>query len=133
MSKDTVNFNDIPNITKIIVTTLTIVIGSISSIFGWWISNTHNKVNELQISQARSSEITASIEEKINASLELQEDLQKMTIIVARSQDSLEDLEQEVKELKINKFDISDYEKYIKPIIEELATKINRVEKELDK
>ena len=107
---------------------LTTVLWAITTSFGWWISNTHNKVNELQIEQAKATEVTSNIEEKINTSLKLKDDLQNMMITVARSQDDLEDIEQDLKDMQRDKFDMRDYEKYIKPVLEELISKANKLE-----
>lgn len=116
---------------KIAFIILTTVLSGIITIFGWWISNTHNKLNLLQIEMAKNSEVVSNIKEKIDSNLKMKDDLQDATLNIALVKAEVDKHEQYIKGRDNIKFDMQDYDKYIKPVIEDLISRITKLEQKV--
>jgi len=90
----------------------------------WWFTGTSSQLNELQISMARNSEVVNNLKEKIEENLKTKDSVITNSRQIAMLLLAQEKLESDLERLDREGFDMSDYETFIAPSIEDIYKKI---------
>lgn len=126
------NKDDSVRISKFGFWLITAILTVVITGFGAWISSTHTQLSETKVEMAKISSDIANIKEKIDQSLKVAQDVNSMHSEMAVLKARLELLERDINNNRGVRFNMTDYDKYVKPIQDDLLQRISRLEAQSD-
>lgn len=116
-------------ISKFAFWVLTSVLGLIMAGFGAWIATTHSTISELQIEMVRTSSNIDHIKGKMDEYLKSHNEFNANAIRMALLESRVEINSREVQLNAQSRFTMEDYDKYVKPMLDDILKRLDRLDK----